>query len=146
MRPQPQQMIQDAGDLIEHHPYILGAQRRLDPQQFLDGQYIAMLVTHHGDVVEAIHVADALIERLAFRQFLSAAMQKTDVGIGAFDHLAVQFQHQAQHTVGGGMLRPEIHGVVADLSHCRLPSDRALRLRSDCHGVSPGAPGPAARC
>ena len=35
--------------------------------------------------------------------------------VGAVDHLAVELEHQSENAVGRGMLRPEVHGVVADL-------------------------------
>src|SRR6266699_2854504 len=37
--------------------------------------------------------------------------------IGTHDHLAVQLQHQPQHTVRRGMLRTEVEGVVPDFRH-----------------------------
>jgi hypothetical protein len=73
-----------------------------------------MLVAHHRHVIQAIHVADRLVERLALGQLLGAAVEQADVRIGADHGLAVHFQDQAQHAVCGRMLRAEIQGVVAD--------------------------------
>ena len=44
-------------------------------------------------------------------------MQQADVRIGALDHFAVEFEHEAQHAVRGRVLRTEIQRVVLDLCH-----------------------------
>ncbi len=54
---------------------------------------------------------------LRFRELFSRAMQQADVRIGALDHFAVEFEHEAQHTVRGRVLRTEIERVVLDLCH-----------------------------
>ena len=35
--------------------------------------------------------------------------------VDALDHFTIQFQHEAQHTVGSGMLRAEIDMEIPDL-------------------------------
>ena len=117
VRAQPQQVVQQAGDFIEHHADVLRALRHLDAKQLLDRHHIGVLVDHHRHVVETVHVRHRLDERLVFSEFFGRAVQQADMRIGAFDDLAVQFQHQAQHAVGRRMLRPEVHRVVFDLSH-----------------------------
>ena len=42
-------------------------------------------------------------------------MQQPDMRVGTRDHLAVHLQHQAEHAVRGGMLRPEIQRMAVDL-------------------------------
>ena len=98
------------------------------PEQLFDRQDVGVLVAHHRDVVEPIHVADRLIERLALRQLLGRAMQEPDVRIGLLNDLAVHLEHQAQHAVRGRMLRAEVHRVIAYLSHwvCRTAPRGAL--------------------
>ena len=128
MAAQPQQVIQYPGDLVEHHPDVLGPRRRFDPQQLLDRQDIAVLVGHHGYIVQTVHVTDALVVGLGLRQFLGGAMKQPDVGVGAHHHLAIHFQDQPQHAVRGRMLRAEVHGVALKLSH-RPPARRRRRRR-----------------
>ena len=120
MRTQPQQVIQDTGNLVKHDTDVLCTQRRLDTEQFFDRQHIAVLVAHHGHVIEPVHVTDTLVIRLALGQFFGAAMQQTDMRVGALDHLAVHFQHQAQHAVCGRMLRPEVQGEITNFRHVLL--------------------------
>jgi hypothetical protein len=54
---------------------------------------------------------------LGLGQLLGGAVQQADVRIGALDDFAVELEHQAQHAVGRGMLRPEVERVVLDFSH-----------------------------
>ena len=68
----------------------------LDAQQLFHGQHIAMLVAHHGDIIETVHVTDTLVKGLALGELFGAAMQQADVRVGPFDDLAVHFQHEAQ--------------------------------------------------
>ena len=60
-------------------------------------------------------------------QLLGGAVQQADVRIGALDHLAVQFQHQAQHAVRGGVLRAKIQGVIFNLGHSSVPASRVFQ-------------------
>jgi hypothetical protein len=115
VRTDPHQVVQDARDLVEHRPDPLRALRCFDPEQALDREHVGVLVAHHRHVIQAIHVADRLVERLGFGEFLGAAMQEADVRIGALHDLAVHLQDQAQHAVRGRMLRTEVERVVADL-------------------------------
>jgi len=112
--PQPHQVVQDPGDLVEHRADVLGALGRLDAHQLLDGQHVGVLVAHHRHIVQTIHVADRLVERLGLGQFFGAPVQQADVWVGTDDGFAVHLQDQAQHAVRGRMLRAEVHRVVAD--------------------------------
>ncbi len=119
--PQPHQVIENARDLVEHHANVLGPQRWLDAQQFFNRQHIAMFIAHHGHVIEAVHVADALVVGFTFGQFLSRPVQQADMGIRLGDHLPIQFQHQPQNTVSRRVLRSKVHGVVLDFRHGPCP-------------------------
>jgi hypothetical protein len=119
VRAEPQQVVQDARDLVEHGADVLRALRDLDAQQLLDCQHVGVLVAHHRHVVEPVHVRHRLDEGLVLGQLLGRAVQQADVRVGALDHLAVELQHQAQHAVRGGMLRPEVQRVVTNLCHQR---------------------------
>ncbi len=114
VRAEPHEVVQDARDLVEHHADVLRALGGLDAEQPLDGEHVRVLVTHHGHVVEPVHVADGLVEGLGLGQLLGAAVQQPDVRIGLLDDLAIELEHQAQHAVRRRMLRPEVHRVVSD--------------------------------
>ena len=99
-------------------------------EQLLDREHVGVLVAHHRDVVEPVHVADRLVERLGLGELLGAAMQQADVRIGLLDHFAVHLEHQAQHAVRGRMLRAEVQRVVADLSSLARADPSRLQRRS----------------
>jgi hypothetical protein len=127
----PQQMIEDTGDFVEHHPDVLATLRHLNAQQLLGGQAVGMLVAHHRDVVETVHVRHRLDPGPRFRQFFGGPVQQADVWVGALHDFAVQFQHQTQHAVRGRVLRAEVQGEIADISH--VPDPRRC-LRARCAG------------
>jgi hypothetical protein len=58
-------------------------------------------------------------------------MQQPDVRVGTLDDFAVHFQHQTQHAVRRRVLRTEIEGVIADISHV---TDPRRYLRGRCAG------------
>ena len=107
-------VVQNPRDLEEHDANDRRAARYLDIEQLLDGERVAMLGGHHGDVVQTVHVWQRLLVVFVLNQLLCAAVQEADVRISAADRLAVQFQHQAQHAVGGRMLRAEVEGEILD--------------------------------
>ena len=57
-------------------------------------------------------------------------MQQADVRIRFLDNLSVHFENQAQHAMCRGMLRPEVHCEILNLSH-RLP-DPSGRPNNGC--------------
>ena len=127
VRPDPHQVVQDAGDLVEHRADPARARRRLDAEKAFDGEHVGVLVAHHGHVVETVHVADALAVGLGLGELLGRAVEQPDVGVGALDDLPVHLEHEPQHPVRGRMLRAEVEGEVADLRHRRLKPFRARR-------------------
>lgn len=112
-------MVQNTGDLAEQSTDPLGTLGDLDVQQLLDGQGEALLVGHHGDIVQTVEVGQRLQVCLVLDQLLSTTVQQTDVGICADNLLSVQLQNQTQHTVGGWVLRAEVDGVMSDLALLR---------------------------
>jgi hypothetical protein len=121
MRTDPHQVVQQARDFVEHDADVLGAQRHLDAEQLFDRHHIRMLVAHHGDVIEPVHVGNRLQVSFLLRQLFRRAMQQPDMRIGALDHLAVELQHQTQNTVRGRMLRAEVESVILDFCHYLIP-------------------------
>ena len=123
MRAEPQQVIQDPRDLVEHHPDVESALRNLDAEQPLDRKAVRVLVAHHRHVIEPIHVRQRLQIGPRLRELFGRAVQQADVRIGALDHLAVELEHEAQHAVSRRVLRPKIHRVIADFGQFNLGAD-----------------------
>ena len=121
VRADVEQVIEDARHLVHQDADVLGADRHLDAEQFLDGHDVGVLVAHHGNVVETIQVGNGLQPGPGFRQLLGGAMQQADMRVGANDHFTVKFQHQTQYPMRRGMLRTEVDRVIADLSHAPRP-------------------------
>jgi hypothetical protein len=48
-------------------------------------------------------------------QLLGAAVQESNMWVDSLHHLAVEFEHQAQHAMRRRVLRPEIDGEVTQL-------------------------------
>ena len=110
------EVVQDAGDLAKESTDVLGTDGDVDVQQLLNGEREALLVGHHGDIVETVEVGQGLQVCAVLDKLLGTAVQQTNVGVGAHDLLSVELQNQTQHTVGSGMLGPEVDCVVADLA------------------------------
>ena len=115
--PSHMQVVHQARDLGEHDPDVLGADRHVDAEELLDRQAVGVLVAHHRDVVEPVHVGQRLDVGARLGELLGGAVQEADVRVGALDHLAVELEHEAQHAVRRRMLRPEVQGVVLDVGH-----------------------------
>ena len=128
VRTEPHEVIQDAGDFREHHADVLCAHRHFQTQHLFDGQAVSVLVAHHRHIVQAVHVGQRLDVGLVFGQLFGGAVQQTDVRVGALHHLAVEFQHQTQHTVRSRVLWTKVQGVVFDFGHI------SSGLRSVLHG------------
>ena len=125
VRAEPQQVVHQARDLVEHDADVLRADRHVDAEQLLDRQAVGVLVAHHRHVVEPVHVGQRLDVGARLGELLGRAVQQADVRVGALDHLAVELEHEAQHAVRRRVLRPEVQRVVLDLGHrvgqCRPP-------------------------
>jgi hypothetical protein len=116
-------VVQEPRDLVEHDANVLRADGRCDSQQLFHRQHVAMLITHHGHIIQAIHVADALVVGLALGKLLGGPVQQSDMRIGTLDNFAVELEHEPQHAVGGRMLRTEIHRVITDFGHRSPPHE-----------------------
>ena len=88
----------------------------LNAEQLLDSKRVAVLLAHHRNVVQAVEVREGLVVVLELDQLLGAAVQQADVGVGALDVLALELQHQPQHTVRRGVLRAEVEREVLHLA------------------------------
>jgi len=122
VRTEPHQVIQYAGDFIEHNANVFSACGHFDAKQLFDRQNIAVLIAHHRDVIESIHVADALVERLRLCQLFRPAMQQSHMRVCLLNGLALNLKNETQYTVRRRMLRAEVHCVALNLSHrCSRP-------------------------
>ena len=110
-----QQVIEDTADLTIEHAHILAALRDRNAGEPLHRQTKGMLLVHRRDIIQPVEITDALQIGLVLQQLLGAAVQQADMRINAFDHLAIQLQHHAQHAVRGRVHRAEIDREIADV-------------------------------
>jgi hypothetical protein len=109
-------MVENTSDLAEQSSNPLGSLRNLNVEQLLNGQREALLVGHHGDIVESVKVRQGLEICLVLDQLLGTSVEQTDVRVGSDDLFTIELENQTQHTVGSGMLGTEVDSVVSNLS------------------------------
>ena len=74
VRTQPHEVIEQACDLGKHHTDVLCALGDFQAEHALDGQAVGVLVTHHGDVIETVHVRQRLDVGLGLGQLFCGAV------------------------------------------------------------------------
>ena len=73
-----------------------------------------MFLVHWRHIIQSIKIWQVLQVGPAFHQLLSAAVQQTDMRVATFYDLAVQLQHQPQHTMRGRVLWAKVNIEIAD--------------------------------
>ena len=117
MRAQPQEVIQNTGDFIEHHADVLCPLGHIHAHQFFNRHHIGVFVDHHRYIIETIHIRQILNVGAGLGEFFSGAMQQADMRVGALHDLAIELQHQPQHAVRRRMLGTKVHRVILDFWH-----------------------------
>lgn len=113
VRTDAHQVIEDARYFGEHHADILGADRYINSGKFFYRQAIRLLVDHHGNVVQTVHIGQGLQIGFGFSQFFGASVRKADMRVGTDDGFALQLQNHTQYAVRRRVLRAEVDGVVS---------------------------------
>lgn len=109
-------MVQDTGNFAKEGSDVLGTVGDLNVQKLLDSKSKALLVCHHGDIVQTVKVWQSLEIGLVLDQLFGSSVQQTDVRIGSDDFFTAELENQSQHTVGGRMLGSEVDSVVSDFA------------------------------
>ena len=117
--PEPHQVAVEPLQFDQQHADPLDALRHLEAQQLLDRQHVAERVRVRAQVVHALDERDHLLPLLLLHRLLDAGVQVADGRRDRQHGLAVQLQHQAQHAVRAGVLRPHVDGqhLGAQLRH-----------------------------
>ena len=134
-----------AGDDPQHR----AALGDLDAHQLLDRQRQADVVRHRRQVVGAVGERHDLVVLPVLAQLLEARVQVTDVRDAAPHRLAVELEHQPEHAVRRGVLRPDVdqhvlgaEGLVEMARHLEFAG--VLQLHAERHrdrppaGIEPG--------
>jgi hypothetical protein len=112
VRAERQQVRRDPVELRHDDADVLRPRRDLDREQLLDRQAERQVVAHRREVVHPVRVRDELLVPEVLADLLGAAVEVAHDGRHLAHHLAVGADHEAQHAVGGGVLRPHVEEHV----------------------------------
>ena len=98
----------DPVELGHQHAYPLGPRGHVDTQQRLGGHREDQLVEERRQVVHAGDVGGTLEIGEVFAGLLHAGVQVADHGLAPQHRLALELDHDPQHAVGAGVLRPHV--------------------------------------
>ena len=100
----------DPGKFRHHHANDVGAvgDLILDAEQLLNAECVDQLVVQSGHVIHAGNEGRALSPGPVFHVLFDTGVQVADGRPHAFDSFSVKFNDQAQHSVGGGVLRAHV--------------------------------------
>ena len=92
----------------------------LDAEQPLDREAERQAVGLRAEVVHPLDERDDLLPLLLLGGLLDAGVEEADGRVGLDDRLAGELQHEPQHAVRAGVLRPHVdgHRFGAEFRHC----------------------------
>ena len=109
-----QQVVQNTTNLGIKHPDQAGAARHHGACQTFNRQTPGMFLVHRCDVIQPVEIGQVLQIGPALHQLFSTAMQQPDMRVTPLHNLAVQFQHQPQNPMRGGVLRAKVDVEIAN--------------------------------
>ena len=118
-------MAVDALQLGDQQPDALHPLGHLDAEQLLDRQAERHAVGLRAQVVHPLDERDDLLPLLLLRGLLDAGVQVADGRRRRQHGLAIELQHQPQHAVRAGVLRPHVdgHRFGAELRHASVSTN-----------------------
>jgi hypothetical protein len=92
---------------------------RVDAEHAFDRQTERQAVRLRAEVIHALDERNHLLPLLLLRGLLDAGVQVADGRRHRHDRLAIELQHQPQHAVRAGVLRPHVdgHRLCSQISH-----------------------------
>ncbi len=116
----------DPGQLGHDDPDVLGPLRglRVVAHQLLDGQGIAEVVAHAGQVVEPVGEREVHQERVPLADLLVVAVHVAHDRLQADDRLAVDPQVHAEDAVGARVLWPHADDELVGVQLGHVDADR----------------------
>jgi hypothetical protein len=98
----------DAVELEVHHAQVLRPLGDLDLDQRLDGPAVGHRVEVVGEVVHPLDDRDDLPVALVLGRLLDAGVDVANDRLEVAHDLALEVDHEPQHPVRGGVVRPEV--------------------------------------
>ena len=120
-RAEPEEMRGNARCFAANRADRFSARRNFPAHQFFDRERVGHIIREWREIIEPIGIRHELIVLHVLGDLLVAAMEKTDIGRGFGDDLAIQLQHEPQNAVRGRMRRPHVkHHLLTDIVLPRL--------------------------
>ena len=106
------------------------------PSSFSTERHEGQAVGLRAEVIHALDERDHLLPLLLLGGLLDAGVQIADGRRHRDDGFAIELEHQPQHAVRAGVLRPHVdgHRLGANISH-RQPTTRRSTRTSTCSTV-----------
>lgn len=88
-------MVEDASNFAKHGTDVLGTLRNLNIQQLLNRKREALLVGHHGDIIQSIEVRQSLEICAVLDELLRASVQQANVWIGTDNFFTIKLKNKS---------------------------------------------------
>ena len=132
-RAEPEQVRVDPVELEVDRAQVLRPRRDLELEQRLDRAAERLHVEEVGEVVHPLDERDHLPVALVLAALLDPGVDVADDRLQVEHLLALEADQQAQHPVGGGVVRAHVHGQQLVLGLERLAGLGALDRRGADH-------------
>jgi hypothetical protein len=129
-----------ASQLHVEHANVLGTLRNAvrDAEQLLDAQHVAQRVRRRREVVHAFGIGLPVRPEQVLHVLFDAGVQIADLGLGLDYGFAFDLEHNLQHAVRRGMLRPHReHHRIAFVRHDLRRQWRRRKAHVDSPPVNP---------
>jgi hypothetical protein len=121
VRAEPDQVTGQPLQLRDEDADVVNPLRHRETEQLLDGQHVRQAVRLCAEVVHPLDEGHHLLPLLLLGRLLDAGVQVADRRHHRLDEFAIELQHQTEHAVRAGVLRPHVdgHRFGANLGHMR---------------------------
>jgi hypothetical protein len=130
VRPEEHQVVEHPVELGQRHPQPDRPLRHLDAHQPFDGEHHPELVGERGQPVVPVGQHDDLPVVAHLEQLLGPAVHVADDRLAGHHPFAVEGQLEAQHTVGGRVLGPDVEHHVGGVEPGAGPHGHLTRHAS----------------
>ena len=105
-------------ELASDDPAKLAAARHFGVAELFRRHAEGLIGKHRRQIIGPVGVRHITVISNFFADLLDGTMQVSDIGNRFIDHFAVGLDHEAQHAMGAGMLRPNIDGHLFGVKAC----------------------------
>ncbi len=109
VRPKPDEMARQTLQFGNEDSYVLYARRHLETEHLLYAERVRQTVRLGGQVIHPLDERYHLLPLLLLGGFLDSGVQVPDRRVRGTNDLAIELEHQPEHAVRAGVLRPHVH-------------------------------------